>query len=149
MLDADNYFVFVQFKDSIHNKSFKFRTEIVPTSERPRFLRSNFTFEDIEAEEENALTLKFGLFVTKLQHDLAELSQQQLIVQNNHTQDQSVSAGTASFKFNLNVLSQLQEKSFIEHSLPFMHDKQEVGRIYFAVRAAERRLDYLVRTEDN
>jgi len=57
-------------------------------------------------------------------------------------------AGTASLKFNFNVLIQLQEKGFIEHSLPFMHEKQEAGRIYFAVRATEKRLDYLIRSED-
>jgi hypothetical protein len=45
--NADNYFVFVQFKDTAHDKSFKFRTEIVAKSERPQFHRSNFTFEDV------------------------------------------------------------------------------------------------------
>jgi len=72
--------VFVQLKDSLHDRSFKFRTEIVPKSERPQFHRSNFTFEDVEAEQENALTLKFGLFATKLMQDSADLSQQQLVV---------------------------------------------------------------------
>lgn len=56
--------------------------------------------------------------------------------------------GAASLKFNFNVLTQLQEKGFIEHSLPFTHEKKEVGRIYFAVKATEKRLDYLIRSED-
>lgn len=51
-------------------------------------------------------------------------------------------------KLSINAIAQLQEKGFLEHALPFVANKSEIGRIYFAIKVSNQQLDIKYRYEN-